>query len=80
MLDNYNLTMLTDFYEVTMANGYFQSDIRNHEAVFDMFFRRRYRLSPQQEFLLGGISGVSPELQIHLRRVGGTGRNTNLPA
>ena len=40
MLDNYNLTMLTDFYEVTMANGYFQSDIRNHEAVFDMFFRR----------------------------------------
>ena len=40
MLDNYNLTMLTDFYEVTMANCYFQSDIRNHEAVFDMFFRR----------------------------------------
>ena len=40
MLDNYNLTMLTDFYEITMANGYFQSDIRNHEAVFDMFFRR----------------------------------------
>ena len=40
MLDNYNLTMLTDFYEVTMANGYFQSDIRNHAAVFDMFFRR----------------------------------------
>lgn len=40
MLDNYNLTMLTDFYEVTMANGYFQSDIQNHEAVFDMFFRR----------------------------------------
>lgn len=40
MLDNYNLTMLTDFYEVTMANGYFQSDIRNHKAVFDMFFRR----------------------------------------
>lgn len=40
MLDNYNLTMLTDFYEISMANGYFQSDIRDQEAVFDMFFRR----------------------------------------
>jgi nicotinate phosphoribosyltransferase len=34
-----NMTMLTDFYELTMANGYFQSDIRDSEAVFDMFFR-----------------------------------------
>lgn len=40
MLDNYNLTMLTDFYEISMANGYFQSDVRDQEAVFDMFFRR----------------------------------------
>ena len=40
MLDNYNLTMLTDFYEITMANGYFHSDVRDYEACFDMFFRR----------------------------------------
>jgi nicotinate phosphoribosyltransferase len=40
MLDDYNLTLLTDFYELTMANGYFQSDIGEREAVFDMFFRR----------------------------------------
>lgn len=40
MLDTYNLTMLTDFYELTMANGYFQSDIRDCEACFDMFFRK----------------------------------------
>lgn len=40
MHDNYNMTMLTDFYEITMANGYFKSDIRDCEAVFDMFFRR----------------------------------------
>lgn len=40
MVNDYNLTMLTDFYEITMANGYFQSDIRDTEACFDVFFRR----------------------------------------
>ncbi len=35
-----NLTMLTDFYEFTMANGYLKNDIGNREVVFDMFFRR----------------------------------------
>ncbi len=35
-----NLTMLTDFYELTMANGYFQKGIANRKAYFDMFFRR----------------------------------------
>ena len=36
-----NLTMLTDFYEITMANGYFQSgSIEDDIAYFDMFFRR----------------------------------------
>ena len=40
MLNTYNLTMLTDFYEITMANGYFHSDIRDQEACFDVFFRR----------------------------------------
>ena len=40
MLNTYNLTMLTDFYEITMANGYFNSDIKDAEACFDVFFRR----------------------------------------
>lgn len=40
MYDTYNLTMLTDFYEITMANGYFHSAAKDSEAVFDMFFRR----------------------------------------
>ena len=40
MLNDYNLTMLTDFYEITMANGYFNSDIKDAEACFDVFFRR----------------------------------------
>lgn len=35
-----NLTMLTDFYELTMANGYFESGRVNEIGYFDMFFRR----------------------------------------
>ena len=35
-----NLTMLVDFYEITMANGYLRSGIGDKIAYFDMFFRR----------------------------------------
>ncbi len=35
-----NMTMLTDFYEFTMANGYFEHNMANRRAYFDMFFRR----------------------------------------
>lgn len=35
-----NLTMLTDFYEITMANGYLESGFEETEAVFDMLFRK----------------------------------------
>ncbi|EGT3617631.1 nicotinate phosphoribosyltransferase [Clostridium perfringens] len=35
-----NLTMLVDFYELTMANGYFKNGIQNKIAYFDMYFRR----------------------------------------
>lgn len=35
-----NLTMLLDFYELTMANGYFKLGVGNQTAVFDMFFRK----------------------------------------
>ncbi|MFU0831866.1 MAG: Nicotinate phosphoribosyltransferase [Oscillospiraceae bacterium] len=34
-----NLTMLTDFYEITMANGYFTNGYRDTIVYFDMFFR-----------------------------------------
>ena len=34
-----NLTMLTDFYEITMANGYFMNGHKDTVAYFDMFFR-----------------------------------------
>lgn len=36
----HNLTMLTDFYEITMANGYFNNGFKDKIAYFDMFFRR----------------------------------------
>ena len=32
--------MLADFYEFTMANGYFENGCGNEIAVFDMFFRK----------------------------------------
>lgn len=36
---NNNLTMLADFYEFTMANGYFKYGMDDEIAYFDMFFR-----------------------------------------
>ncbi len=38
--DERNLTMLVDFYELTMGNGYFNKDLKDKIAYFDMFFRR----------------------------------------
>ncbi len=39
-MDKNNYTLLTDFYEFTMANGFFTSGYRDKIAYFDMFFRR----------------------------------------
>lgn len=39
-MDDMKLTLLTDFYELTMANGYFNNDMKDKIAYFDMFFRR----------------------------------------
>lgn len=35
-----NYTLLTDFYEITMANGYFENGMQDQIAYFDMFFRK----------------------------------------
>lgn len=35
-----NLTLLMDFYELTMAGGYFEENYTDKVGVFDMFFRR----------------------------------------
>ena len=34
-----NLTLLTDFYELTMMYGYFLQGKTEEEATFDLFFR-----------------------------------------
>ena len=35
-----NLSMLTDFYELTMSNGYFLENKKDTVGIFDLFFRR----------------------------------------
>ena len=39
-MDKFNYTMLCDFYELTMGNGYFVSHMQNKISYFDLFFRR----------------------------------------
>ena len=39
-MKKHNLSMLLDLYELTMANGIFQSEMRDTITYFDMFFRR----------------------------------------
>ena len=38
--DKLNLTMLCDFYELTMSQGYFSTGYCNRITYFDLFFRR----------------------------------------
>lgn len=35
-----NLSMLVDFYEFTMSNGYFENNLKDTIVYFDMFFRK----------------------------------------
>ncbi|MBR5572521.1 MAG: nicotinate phosphoribosyltransferase [Oscillospiraceae bacterium] len=35
-----NMTMLCDFYELTMSNGYFKNGYKDRTVIFDVFFRR----------------------------------------
>lgn len=38
--DKLNLTMLCDFYELTMGAGYFANGYADRITYFDLFFRR----------------------------------------
>ena len=40
MKDRINLTMLCDFYQLTMSNGYFQTELADRICYFDVFYRR----------------------------------------
>ena len=35
-----NLTLMTDLYQLTMIQGYFETNMHNQKAVFDMFYRK----------------------------------------
>ena len=37
-MSSQNLTLLTDLYELTMMQGYFETQ-ENETVIFDMFFR-----------------------------------------
>ena len=39
MKTHMNSTLLCDFYELTMANGYFQTGLADQICYFDVFFR-----------------------------------------
>ncbi len=39
-MDERNLTLLTDLYQLTMMNGYLMEDRKEEIAVFDVFFRQ----------------------------------------
>ena len=38
--DKRNLTMVMDFYELTMSNGYFREQDRDIRVAFDVFYRK----------------------------------------
>ena len=40
MMNEQNFTMLCDFYQLTMGNGYFKTKHADRIAYFDLFFRR----------------------------------------
>ena len=40
MHNKLNLTMLCDFYELTMGNGYFEKGYKDRICYFDVFFRQ----------------------------------------
>ena len=56
-----NLTMLTDFYELTMANGYFANGLQDTICYFDMFFRK---VPDNGGFAI--MAGVEPVSYTHL--------------
>ncbi|MGL4345114.1 MAG: nicotinate phosphoribosyltransferase [Cellulosilyticaceae bacterium] len=39
-MESRNLTLLTDLYQLTMMQGYFENAVNNHDVVFDLFYRK----------------------------------------
>ena len=67
-MDNQNLTLLTDLYELTMMQGYFKHQDRNETVIFDAFYRNNpcgggYSIAAGLEQLIAYIKELhfSPE-------------------
>ena len=61
--DKRNLSLVMDFYELTMSQCYFNSEHRNRIVTFDMFYRRNpdqggYALFAGLEELIGYIQNL----------------------
>lgn len=62
--DERNLSMLVDFYEFTMSNGYFENNLNDKIVYFDMFFRKNpdnagFAITAGLEQLIEYIKGLS---------------------
>lgn len=58
-----NLSMLMDFYELTMSNGYFLGGLKDTVVYFDMFYRKNpdkagFSITAGLEQLVGFIKGL----------------------
>ena len=58
-----NLTMLCDFYELTMANGYFSKGMKDKTVYFDVFYRKNpdnggYAIAAGLEQIVGYINDL----------------------
>ena len=40
VMNDRNLTLLTDFYELTMGNGYLENGLADTVCCFDLYFRK----------------------------------------
>lgn len=63
MITEQNCTMLCDFYQLTMGNGYFRTKHADRIAYFDVFFRRvpdggGYAICAGLEQVIGYIQGL----------------------
>ena len=70
-----NLTMLCDFYELTMANGYFQTGLQDRICYFDVFYRSvpdkgGFAIAADKGLLQRGIFELFTELPVHRRHLG----------
>jgi len=64
MMDNRNLSMLVDFYELTMGNGFLENGCGQEIAYFDMFYRKApdnaaYAISAGLEQVIQYIKNLS---------------------